>query len=101
MVIAARLGIDPRRTSEFSHPHDERRVEQAAVLQVRNQSGECRINLSGKRSHPIEVVVVRVPAGRFNFDARHSLLDQATSQQTPLAELRPPVSIARGIAFLR
>ncbi len=66
-MIAAEILVDLGRAAEFAHPHDERFIQQSAVLQIIQQ---CRQRLVGDRQlifvddlvHPRVVKPVSVPA---------------------------------------
>ena len=66
-VVAALVLVDVRSATELSHPDNERLVEQAALLQIIQQSGERLVGdrqLIARRRfvHPRVVEAVRVPA---------------------------------------
>src|SRR5262245_8919641 len=61
-VIAAGLIVDDRRAAEISHPDDERRIEQTALLEVVEQSDVRLFHRRDKAVfQPIEVILVRIP----------------------------------------
>ena len=49
IVVAARVAVDLRRAAELAHPDDQRRVEQAARLQVGHQRGPGRVERAAER----------------------------------------------------
>ena len=90
IVVAAGAGIDLGRAAELAHPHDQRVVEHAALLQVGEQVGQRLIDLAGQFLDAREVVDVRVPAVEHDFDERDAGFDQPPGQQAAQTELRRP-----------
>ena len=101
MVAAVAALLDLRRAAELAHPHDQRRVEQAAVLQVGHQRRPGGVERRAEGLHLVEVVLVRVPAAEGDLDEGHVALDQAAGQEAALAELVAAVAVAqrRGLLF--
>ena len=107
----------PRRPAELAHAHHQRRVQQAALLQVGQQRGEALIE---PRQQPVfqgrENVVVGVPAvgvvvvGRpvlaanavvpQDGDVGHARLDEPPAEQTGLAGAVSAVGVADGFRLL-
>jgi lipid-A-disaccharide synthase len=48
VMIPAGPRVDARRASKFAHPDDERAIKPAAVLQIRDERRQCRIDLAGE-----------------------------------------------------
>jgi hypothetical protein len=66
-VVAAHVLVDVGRASELAHPHHERRVEQAAFVEIGEQRrqrllGAREVEGFDDRKHPRVVEAVRVPA---------------------------------------
>ena len=111
MVPAAAVGaVDLRRPAELAHHHDQRLVEQAAVVQVAQQGREGLVELRQQVAvvEP-EVVEVRVPdleggelrvrrvgdgVGGHEADAR---LDQPAGEEKHLAHLEAAVTVANAV----
>ncbi len=100
VMIATSVGIDARCATEFAHPDHQSLLQQATFFQIGDQRGECRIDTAGHSLHAVEVVLMRVPAGRLDLDERDSLFDQPSSQQAALAEVRTAVPVAGAVFFL-
>src|SRR5262249_21110147 len=89
-VIAARrrsgvLGC--RRAAELAAPDDQRRVEQAAPLQVGQQPGDGPVGLERLRAVVARQVAVGVPAAGPQLHETDAALDHAAGQQAERAEL--------------
>jgi hypothetical protein len=79
-MIAAGVLVDPRRAAEFA-PGDHRHVvEQAALLEVFDQSRQALIELRAVIAHQVEILRVAVPPAIRQRDDTHTRLDQAASQ---------------------
>ena len=102
MSAPRRHFADLRRPAEFGSHHDERRLEQAPLMQVTEQS---RKGLIGRRRHPLhrdELVVVRVPVLIvFNFDESHAVFDESSGKQATLSERMQSIRFLRLHALLR
>ena len=65
-MVAARVRVDFRRAPEFTHPDDQRAVEQAAIVQVFEKNRQCLVGnwqviLFDDRVHSRIVKAMRVP----------------------------------------
>ena len=106
-MIAALLLVDLRRPAELAHPDDQRRVEEAALLQIVHQSGPGRIQDATQPAHRVEVLHVRVPAKRAaveaaqgDFDERDALFHQPAGEETALPKEVAAVGVTQGVLFL-
>ena len=61
-VVAAATAVEPRRSAELRHPHHERLIEQAALLQVLDKGG----------TRPIDLLAAPVVAARSFLDRNES-----------------------------
>ena len=97
MVIAAEqlrsvARLVDRRAAELAAPDDERRVEQPALLQVRQQRADRLIDLAGRaaaRRTTMSVPMpsaVRVPAAVIELDEAHAALDEPAREQAVVGE---------------
>ena len=92
-----RQGRDPRRAAELASHHDQRRVEQAALVQVVEQGRDGPV---GRREQLVfqmrEGVAVRVPGlvvPEIHLNQIDPRLDQAAGHQERPAERVPAVAI--------
>src|SRR5262249_22746036 len=62
-VPAARLVIDARRAAELAHGHDQRTLQEAALLEVEQQCGQGLVQpRSMTILHDLKIAIVVVPA---------------------------------------
>ena len=100
-VIAAGRRVDLRRPAEVAEPHDQRVVQQPAVVQVFQQGRVAAIeHRQLALLQALEVVLVRVPAAVGDGDELHARLDQPPGQQARLAERASAVALARAVGLL-
>ena len=96
-MIASAIAIDPRRAAEFTHPDNERILQQPALLEILHQRTHGAIH---DRELPIlergKDVLVVVPAAKIDFHKRDSLFDKSPGHQTAPAKSRFAVSPAVG-----
>src|SRR5581483_4227189 len=96
-VIAAGVAVDARCAAEFPHPDDQRAVETAALTQIAHQGSKSWIDAFAQRLGAAEIVLMGIPAVRFDFDKGNAGLDQATREQAALAERAAAIAIAGGV----
>src|SRR6266478_1911485 len=91
-VIAALAVLSGGSSAKFAGPNNEGLVQQAAALQVREQSGDGLIRLAAMKRVVLMDVGVGVPifvvmtSAGIDFDEAHAAFDQAPSQETAPAE---------------
>ena len=108
-MIAALLAINSRRPAKLAHPDDQRRVQQAALIQVFQQGCPGGVEHLAQLLDLLEVLSVRVPgvAARRgvverHFDEWHAALHQSAGQKATLAEQIAAVAVAElGIFFIQ
>src|SRR5437588_9683020 len=96
-MIPARGAVDLRRPAELAEDHYQRARQQAALVKILNQRGQDLIEGRQPRLERLEERTVMVPAAVLDSNERHAGLDQAPSQQSPLAERRAAVGLAQPI----
>src|SRR5262249_42277006 len=92
VVIAADAALRDRHAAEFAVPHDRRLIEQAAAVQIRDQTGNRLVEfVSVQRVVGLDVGV-RVPSvldadvsAADELDVADAALDHSASQQALLA----------------
>ena len=98
-MVAALAALRFGRAAELAAPEDQRRIEQAAPLQILEQRGDRLVGLRGHAEVVLLDVVVRVPlhvaraAAGDQADEAHALLDQPPRQQAA-----PAVVVGRLLA---
>src|SRR5262245_33508202 len=100
MVPAGAL-VDPRRAAELADAVDDGAVEQTALVQVANQSGQRAVEAREETAQDMKVLGVQVPARQADSDKPHAGLDQPAGRQHSLAEWVEPVAVAQGLGFLK
>ena len=75
MMVASGIGIHFRGASKLCADDDECLFEEAAVVEVVEQGGECVVEWVGKVDQVFVVVVVGVPAAVVDFDIADTVLD--------------------------
>ena len=93
-MVAAGVFIDPRRAAEFRCQDDERRSEQAALLEILDQRAHRPVELRTLLVHLVEHVAVHVPAAKLHLDAPHPRFDQPPREQAAEPDLRVAVAVA-------
>src|SRR5262245_58564728 len=93
-MIPARRAVDEWRAAEVAHPDDERVRQHSAVLEVREQSGERRIDRPVERLDHFEVILVRVPPLEGHLDERHTALQETPGEHAALAEAVSAILVA-------
>ncbi len=68
------------------HPHQERTVQQAALIEIGDQAGDGLIDLLSLPRVVALAVAVRVPTGRDELHVAHPTLDHTTRHEAHLAE---------------
>ena len=112
IVISPIEALTDRHPSELAMPQDERFIEQAAALEVFDQSGDRQIRFAGVLSVKLLERPVLVPsrlmvaATRIELDDAHTALDQPSRHQdlTPkvlCSRCVKPVELACGGGLLR
>src|SRR4051794_11622208 len=86
MVIAAiavrsQVALTIHRATELTAPDDERLIQQAALLQVLNESGGGLVGFFRALAELIGQAVVRVPAAMKKLHETHAAFAQAASNQ--------------------
>ncbi len=61
-MVATDVLVDVGRAAELGGEHDERVLEQAAVVEVADEGGEALVERFAALGHGDEVGIVRVPA---------------------------------------
>ena len=93
-AVPGRLPIHLGTAAELAGAPDERAFQQAVIVQILQQHGQPLVQLRTLPAHGLEVVLVRVPAGRvIDDDVRHARLDQPPGNEAFLPERVPPVAI--------
>src|SRR5690242_2809689 len=102
-MIAAGVAVDLGRAAEFSHPHDERLLQQAAVLEIAHERAPSGVERLAQLLNNVEVILVRVPtdpaghpgSGRQgHLDERHAPLDEPPRQKATLPEQAAAIAVA-------
>ena len=105
-MVAAGLLVDPGGPAELAHDDDQGLLEQPALVEVFNQSGEALVEHGEELVlQPLEVLRVGVPAVadghlvEVDGDHRDAGLGQPAGQQHRLAEamVAVPVADPRGL----
>src|SRR5437899_2533738 len=87
VVVAAAVPVHLRRAAELAHPHHQRALEQAAVLQVADERAHAAIHLGHQPLGGVgNRLLVRVPVLQVDFDEGHAGLDQSPCEQAAAAE---------------
>ena len=109
-MVAPAVAVDLRRAAEFADRHDQRFIEQAALVQVFDQGRKADVELRAQHIfQPVGVLGVRIPqriidgvvarlARPLHMHQPHARLDQPPGQQHAL----PPAVAAVALAnFVR
>src|SRR5262245_25941955 len=95
-MVAAGLGIDLRRAAEFAPGNHHRRLEQAALVEVFNQSAVSAVPAREKSvAHRGEALDVRVPPAHIDRHESDSCFYETTRKQQTLAPRRNAAAIGR------
>src|SRR5436309_1918769 len=93
--------IDLRRPAELAHPDDQRRVQQAALMEVLQQRGIAIVQGTEQMlPELLEVVGMSIPATHGHGDEPHARLDQPPGQQAALAKGSAAVPVPRLVRLL-
>ena len=97
VVIAALGAFRRRRPAELAAPDDQRVVEQAARLQVRQQRRDRPVALLGVVAvvGDVAVIVPRLAVAVVDLHHAHAALDQPAGDQAGVGELAVAVLLAR------
>src|ERR1043166_8456554 len=68
MMIAAVFALHHRRAAELAHPDQQRAVEQPALLQIADETGNRLVDLAGVYRMILIALAVTVPIGRDELD---------------------------------
>ena len=93
-MVAANAALRNRHAAELAVPHHQRRIEQAACLEVRDESGDRTIRFGSMLAMVRFDIAVRVPridvlvshATVEQLNESHAVLDKAPSHQALPAE---------------
>ena len=99
-MVAPGGTVDLRRATKFAGDAHQRRIEQAATIQVANQRRKRLIERRNLAADAALDVVVHVPATVGRGDEPDAGLDQATRQQQPRTRLIATVLVANLVVFL-
>src|SRR2546429_7457 len=69
-------------SAEFAGPEDQSAVEQAALLQIHQQSGNRLIGLAGERGVIAKEIGVSIPEGEAKLHEAHAALDEPAGEET-------------------
>src|SRR5690349_13545429 len=98
-MIAAPLGVDLRCPSELAQDDDQRRCEQAPLIEIFNQ---CRDSLVDRRHHPLhpgENFGVMIPPATVKRNERYARFDQSPGEQCPLSEIVAAILLSQLSVF--
>src|SRR5579872_6590372 len=85
-----------RRAAEFRGPHDQRRVEQAALFEIVQHGGDRLIGHQAVVPELFVEIAVVIPGGVNDVDEAHAALDQPPSQEAVSRKgLELPLAAAR------
>ena len=89
-MVAALLPLRGRRPAELAAPDDQRLVQQAALLQVRQQGRDRLVGLPGVVAvvQDVAVVVPRLAVAVIDLRHAHAALRQPAGHQAGVGELR-------------
>src|SRR4051812_15272762 len=76
--VAAAFGAGS--AAEFAGPEDQRRVEQAALLEIHQKCRDGSIRLAGEGRVIAEKIGVSVPEGEAQLHEAHAALDEAAGE---------------------
>ena len=93
-VVAAGALVDAGRPAEVGQQRHQRRLQQAALVQVVQQGGQAAVQRRQPLLQAGEDLGVVVPAVVVHGDEGHARLDQPPGQQAALAQARPAVGVA-------
>ena len=100
-MVAARLSaVDLGRAAEFAEGDDQRRVEQAAAVEILDQGGDG-VSKAVNVLVALEDAGVMVPSAIVERDERYARLDQAAGEQGALAERVAAVGVAHVVGLDR
>ena len=95
-MIAPRQLVDARRTAELADPHDQRLIEQTALIEILQQRRQRLIRdgqqiLLEDRVHGFVVETVRIPAALAAADegAKYTLMNCAPASTSRRASRQP------------
>src|SRR5262249_14316082 len=80
------IGALARRAAEFAHPDYERGIEQAALLQILDESAHAWIERFAQPLDRLRGAAVGVPAAEGDLDERHAGFHETASEEATLAE---------------
>ena len=88
VVVAARIlvaiAVPNRLAPEFSAPHHQRAVEQAALLEVGEEGGARSVDFARALGQTIFEILMMIPAARPDLHEAHAALDEsACDEQLP------------------
>ena len=97
----SRLG----RAAHFAHRHDQRFVQQTAIVQIGQQRRECLVERGDQMVLQIVAAAVRIPtvavdAVVMDGDKPHARFDQPPRHQAGLPVQMPAVAVAQRGRFL-
>ena len=99
-VIASGIFVDLWRPAKFTQHHNERVVEQAALIEILDQRGQALIE-------PLDVIApigfedfrVMIPAAVLDRDETHAHGNQSAREQQALPKIISPVSVPNRIGL--
>ena len=92
VVVAAVLPFGIRRATELAAPNDERVVQQAALLEVGQQTGDRTVDGARVFRVPGDEIAVLIPIRMVDDDATYAAFDETARQKTA-----PTVVVGRGV----
>ena len=98
-MITTAAVVDPRRSTDFTHPDDERVLQQPSLAEIVKQRGPADVHCRNERFVSLKIVSVSVIAALPDFDERHTRLNQASSGHEPSAQLRVAVLLPVFLPF--
>ena len=98
--MTATATLEGRLTTELGSDDDQGGVEKAFGLEILNQGSVHAVEISADLFHTVIQRGMHVPAAAGDLDEADAVLDQATSEETALAELALAVACLR-LARLR